>query len=53
MLGDNFVGEQSSWKLTVPFMAKMKIIRKSEKYLAPLFSTNMKMKQPMSTIGTG
>jgi hypothetical protein len=39
--------------LTVPFMAKMKIIRNSEKYLAPLFSANMKMKQPVSTIGTG
>jgi len=34
-------------------MAKIKIIRKSEKYRAPLFSANMKMKQPMSTIGTG
>jgi hypothetical protein len=39
--------------LTVPFMAKMKTIRKREKYLAPLFSANMKMKHPVSTIGTG
>ena len=45
--------ERSIGKLTVPFMAKMKTIRKREKYLAPLFSANMKMKHPVSTIGTG
>lgn len=39
--------------LTVPFMAKMKTIRNKEKYLAPLFSANMKMKHPVSTMGTG
>jgi len=39
--------------LTVPFMAKMKIRRKREKYLAPKFSANMKMKQPTRTMGTG
>jgi hypothetical protein len=43
----------SSGGLTVPFMAKMKTIRNREKYLAPLFSANMKMKQPVSTMGTG
>jgi hypothetical protein len=45
--------DDSRGGLTVPFMAKMKTIRKREKYLAPLFSANMKMKHPVSTIGTG
>jgi hypothetical protein len=39
--------------LTVPFMANMKTMRNREKYLAPLFTANMKMKHPVSTIGTG
>jgi hypothetical protein len=34
-------------------MAKMKTIRNREKYLAPLLVANMKMKQPVSTMGTG
>jgi hypothetical protein len=34
-------------------MAKMKTIRNKEKYLAPSLVANMKMKQPVRTIGTG
>jgi len=31
----------------------MKTIRNKEKYLAPLLSANMNIKQPVRTIGTG